>query len=225
MRIRAELDQRVVVDTSELPWADSPEPGVQRRMLERDGEEVARATSIVRFAPNSRFDAHAHGAGEEFLVLEGIFSDEDGDFGPGAYVRNPPGSRHTPRSEPGCTIFVKLRQMEPDDRARVRIDTTRAAWQRGAAEGVQVLPLFERAPERVMLMRLAPGARLPRTEQPGGEEILVLEGTLEDESGRYPAGTWLRNPPGSAHGRSSPDGCKVWVKTGHLAQALAHARP
>lgn len=220
MRIRADLDQRVVVSTEDLPWVDSPEPGVQRRMLERDGEEVARATSIVRFAPHSRFAAHTHGAGEEFLVLDGIFSDEEGDFGPGSYVRNPPGSRHTPGSAPGCTIFVKLRQMDPDDRASVRIDTTRAEWQSAEAEGVEVMPLYERDPERVLLMRLAPGARLGRHEHPGGEEILVLEGTLEDEHGRYPKGVWLRNPPGSGHSAFSRDGCVVWVKTGHLAGAL-----
>lgn len=221
MRINADLDQRAVVNTAELPWTDSPEAGVQRRMLERDGEEVARATTIVRFAPNSRFAAHTHGAGEEFLVLDGVFSDETGDFGPGTYVRNPPGSRHTPRSDPGCTLFVKLRQMDPDDRASVRIDTTRADWRPGEADGVQVMPLFERAPEQVMLERFAPGARGARREHPGGKEILVLEGTLEDEAGRYPAGTWLRLPPGSAHGPLSPDGCLLYVKTGHLRRPQA----
>ncbi len=83
-------------------------PGVERRMLERDGDEVARATSLVRFAPNSAFSAHRHGGGEEFLVLEGVFSDESGDFPAGTYARNPVGSRHVPSSELGCVIFVKL---------------------------------------------------------------------------------------------------------------------
>jgi anti-sigma factor ChrR (cupin superfamily) len=109
MKINADLSERAVVHSDQLPWIDSPLPGVQRRMLERDGGEVARATSIVRYAPNSRFDPHTHGGGEEFLVLEGVFSDEHGDYGPGMYVRNPPGSRHTPRSADGCTILVKLR--------------------------------------------------------------------------------------------------------------------
>ena len=91
MNVNADLSQRAVVDSEQLPWVDSPLKGVQRRMLERDGDEVARATSIVRYAPESAFSAHSHGAGEEFLVLEGVFSDEHGDFGPGMYVRNPPG--------------------------------------------------------------------------------------------------------------------------------------
>ena len=144
MKINADLSQRAVVHSEELPWVESPLPGVERRMLERDGEEVARATSVVRYAPNSSFDPHTHGGGEEFFVLDGVFSDEHGDFGPGTYVRNPPGSRHTPGSAKGCTILVKLRQMDPDDQEHVRIDTTTAPWQRGPVEGAAVMPLFER---------------------------------------------------------------------------------
>ena len=145
---------------------------------------------------------------EEFLVLEGVFSDEHGDFGPGMYVRNPPGSRHTPRSGPGCTILVKLRQMDPDDQAHVRIDTTAAPWRPGPLEGASVMPLFERGREKV--------ARLARHDHQGGEETFVLDGVLEDEVGRYPKGAWLRNPPGSAHQPLSPEGCLLYVKTGHL---------
>lgn len=219
MKINADLSQRAVVQSEELPWVDSPLPGVQRRMLERDGEEVARATSIVRYAPASAFAPHTHGGGEEFFVLEGIFSDESGDFGPGMYVRNPPGSRHTPKSGPGCTIFVKLRQMDPDDQAYVRIDTTRTAWQPAQVEGAEVMPLYERASENVALLRLAPGTRMPRHDHPGGEEILVLDGVLEDEDGRYPKGTWLRNPPGSGHAPFSAEGCTLYVKSGHLGAA------
>ena len=219
MRLHADLTQRAVVFAADLPWRDSPLPGVQRRMLERDGEEVARATSIVRYAPDSSFAAHTHGGGEEFLVLDGVFSDEHGDFGPGSYVRNPPGSRHTPRSQPGCTIFVKLRQMDPDDREQVRIDTTRAAWQPGPVEGASTMPLYQRGSERVALVRLTPGTRLGRHAHPGGEEIFVIEGTLADETGRYPKGSWLRNPAGSAHAPFSDDGCVFYMKTGHLGAA------
>jgi anti-sigma factor ChrR (cupin superfamily) len=216
MKINADLGQRAVVYSEEVPWVASPLPGVDRRMLERDGEEVARATSVVRYAPHSSFDARVHGGGEEFLVLEGVFSDEHGDFGPGMYVRNPPGSRHTPRSGPGCTILVKLRQMDPADGQYVRIDTTTAPWQPGPAEGVSVMPLFERGSEKVVLWKLTPGVRLQRHNHPGGEETFVLEGLLEDELGRYPKGAWLRNPPGSEHQPFSPEGCLLYVKTGHL---------
>ena len=216
MNINADLGQRAVVDSERLPWVDSPLPGVQRRMLERDGEEVARATSIVRYASGSAFSPHTHGGGEEFLVLEGTFTDESGDFGPGMYVRNPPGSSHTPSSAPGCTIFVKLRQMAPDDQELVRVDTARAAWQPGASAGVSEVPLYRRGTERVRLVRLAPGARIPRDEQPGGEEILVLDGAFEDEQVRYGKGTWLRSPAGDGRAMFARDGCTLYVKTGHL---------
>ena len=121
MRINADFNERVVIDTTKMDWVASPMKGVDRRMLDRIGEEVARATTIVRYAPRSHFSAHIHDGGEEFLVLEGVFSDEHGDFPTGSYVRNPPTSKHTPGSEPGCVILVKLHQFDAKDRTHVRI--------------------------------------------------------------------------------------------------------
>lgn len=216
MQINADLSKRAVVLSEELDWQPSPLPGVERRMLERDGAEVARATSIVRYAPNSAFSAHVHGGGEEFLVLEGVFSDEGGDYGPGSYVRNPVGSAHEPRSEGGCTIFVKLRQMDPSDQTYLRTDTLAATWSPGLVPGLEVLPLHSFGSEQVALVRWAPGTRFTRHGHPAGEEILVLEGVFEDEHGRYPKGAWLRNPRGSAHEPFSREGCLIYVKTGHL---------
>ena len=123
MELNADFSRRAVVHAASLAWTPSPIAGVERRMLDRIGDEVARATSIVRYAPRSRFSPHTHGGGEEFLVLDGVFQDEHGDFPPGSYIRNPPTSSHTPGSAPGCTIFVKLWQFDPDDRTHVRLDT------------------------------------------------------------------------------------------------------
>jgi anti-sigma factor ChrR (cupin superfamily) len=217
MKLNADFAQRVVIDTEAEPWVASPLPGVERRMLDRIGDEVARATSLVRYAPDSYFSPHTHGGGEEFLVLDGVFSDEHGDFGPGMYLRNPPGSSHKPFSRAGCTIFVKLWQMTPDDREFVRIDTANAAWEPWTMDGVEIIRLAERDYERVYLMRLAPGTVLPAHQHPGGEELFVLDGELADQDGRYPKGTWLRNPPGSSHDVSSETGCTFWLKLGHLA--------
>ena len=105
MKINADFNQRVVLKTNQLEWQDSPMQGVQRRMLDRDGEEVARATSLVKYDPGSYFSAHTHGGGEEFFVLAGTFSDDHGDYPAGTYVRNPVGSTHKPFSKDGCTIF------------------------------------------------------------------------------------------------------------------------
>ena len=217
MLLNTDISRRVVIDTEEMPWMDSPLPGVARRMLERDGEEVARATSIVRYAPGSAFAEHSHGLGEEFLVLEGVFSDEHGDYPAGTYVRNPPGSSHRPHSRGGCTLFVKLRQMDPEESRFVRIDTAGAPWAPGGGQGHLVMPLHDTERETVTLVKLELGTRLPRRHHPAGQEIWVLEGVLEDDEGVYPKGTWLRNPPGSSHAPRSRAGCIFYSKTGHLA--------
>lgn len=216
MKLHADFSQRAVVFSADLPWVDSPMPGVQRRLLERDGEEVARATSIVRYAPGSYFSAHTHGGGEEYLVLEGVFSDQDGDFGPGTYVRNPVGSSHRPHSKDGATILVKLWQMDPADQTQVVIDTPQAQWGPGLVEGLRVLPLHGYGTEQVALVKWAPGTHFQPHRHWGGEEIFVLEGTFADDQGVYPQGTWLRNPPGSVHTPFSEAGCLIYVKTGHL---------
>lgn len=145
MEINADFSQRVMVHAARLPWVPSPMAGVERRMLDRIGDEVARATSIVRYAPGSKFSPHTHGGGEEFLVLDGVFQDEHGDFSAGSYVHNPPTSHHTPSSVPGCTLFVKLWQFDLADRNQVRINTATMAYTRAADRPrVELLPLFGR---------------------------------------------------------------------------------
>jgi len=216
MKINANLDQRAVVYSEQLDWVDSPLPGVQRRMLERDGAEAGRASTIVRYAPDSHFRSHVHTGGEEYIVLDGVFSDEYGNFGPGTYVRNPVGSEHRPHSKDGTTIFVKLWQMDPEDHKYVRIDTNKTEWRTGLVEGLSVMPLHEHGSEHVALVKWAAGTEFNFHGHPGGEEIFVLDGIFEDEHGRYPTGTWLRNPAGSVHTPFSTEGCTIYVKTGHL---------
>ena len=146
-------------------------------MLERDGEELVRATSIVHYAPGSAFSERSHGLGEEFLVLDGVFSDEHGDYPAGTYVRNPPGSSHRPHSRGACTLFVNLRQMDREDQRFVRIDTAGAPWSAGEP-GLSLMALLSAERETVALMKLEPETRLQRRPHPGDEEIGVLEGVL-----------------------------------------------
>lgn len=218
MQLNADFSRRAVVHAAGMPWLASPVPGVERRMLDRIGGEVARATSIVRYAPNSRFSAHTHDGGEEFLVLDGVFQDEHGDYPAGTYVRNPPTSRHTPGSATGCTILVKLWQFDPDDRTPVRVDSHRAAFRPVSARpGVETLPLFCDADENVRLERWAPGALL--LAEPGGIELLVLNGGFSEGGETFMSQSWLRLPNGAAlNARVAESGCTVWIKTGHLAR-------
>ncbi len=218
MRVNADFSERVVIQTNELPWIASPQPGVERRMLDRIGDEVARATSLVRYAPASVFEPHVHGLGEEFFVLDGIFSDEHGDYPVGTYVRNPPGSHHSPRTGPGCIILVKLRQMALTESERIVVDTAKVGWGRGDAEGHRRLDLYtnHESGEHVTIERLEPGATLAEMDCPGGEEIFVVSGAVDDEHGEYPSGTWIRNPASYRRSLKSLSGAVFWVKRGHL---------
>ncbi len=166
--------------------------------------------------PRSTFPEHTHGGGEEILVLEGTFSDEFGDHPTGTYFRNPPGTSHAPRTEEGCLLFVKLWQFAPGDTTPVRIETRDTAWLPGRVPGLEVMPLHEHGGVGTALVRWAPGTRFTAHTHPGGEEILVLAGTFEDEEGAYPAGTWLRNPRFSRHAPYSREGALIYVKTGHI---------
>lgn len=223
MRLNADFAERVVIRPEDYAWKDSPSSGVTRMMLDRIGNEVARATTIVRFEPNSDFAAHNHDGGEEFLVLDGVFSDEHADYGAGHYIRNPIGTRHRPHIGPeGATIFVKLHQMAAADQEQKAINTRQAAWSPGLVPGLSVLPLHTHDHENVALVRWAPNTLFNPHQHWGGEEILVLEGVFHDEYGNYPAGSWIRSPHKSHHQPFTKDeGALIYVKTGHLPPATA----
>ncbi|MBE1282553.1 MAG: cupin [Rhodobacteraceae bacterium] len=212
MRINADFSKRVAVHFEDTPWVQSPAAGVERKMLDRIGEEVARATTIVRFAPGSAFKPHTHDGGEEYLVLDGVFQDELGDFPEGSYVRNPPTSRHTPAAAQGATILVKLHQFDPADRQHVQINT------RIGAEPVK--PLFSDAHEEVRIENWGPEARI-KIEAEGGLEVFVIDGAFVENGEEFGRWDWLRLPPGQVFsGRVGQNGARVWVKSGHLTQML-----
>ncbi|REJ85526.1 MAG: cupin [Acidobacteria bacterium] len=239
MQLNDDFTKAVLLHTEELEWSPSPMPGVSRRLLDRIGDEVARATSVVRYAPASSFSQHTHHGGEEFLVLDGVFQDEHGDFPAGSYVRNPPGSSHTPGSGPGCVIFVKLWQFDPDDEATVRLDVETALGAAPEEDGVRSAVLHRDERELVRAERWAPGA-VARLGADGGLELLVLEGdgTIARAGGgagaeNDPDGSddtvaglvgaqlrrrsWLRLPAGAeVELRAGETGCTLWTKRGHL---------
>ncbi len=193
-------------------------PGVERMMLDRIGDEVARATSQVRYAPNSTFSPHVHGGGEEFFVLEGEFADEHQTYPVGSYVRNPIGTSHSPRvGAEGCILFVKLHQFDKEDDTPVVTDTHAADWPLQLAPGVKAMPLHEFKDELVTMIRWAPNTPFKEHTHHGGEEVFVIEGCFSDEYGDYPAGTWLRNPDQSSHNAFTRDeGALLFLKAGHL---------
>lgn len=217
MKLNDDLSKRVALISTELPWQPSPAKGVHRRLLARDGGEEARATSIVRYEAGAVFPSHAHPQGEEIVVLEGEFADEYGVYPAGTYIKNPHGTTHAPRSIAGCTLFVKLRQLDDGDSEQLVIRPTDRRWSPCLVRGLEVFGFSQFGTTHTSLVRWAPGTFFNKHQHYGGEEIFVLEGTFQDEYGDYPSGTWIRSPHMSVHQPYSEQGCLIFVKVGHLA--------
>jgi quercetin dioxygenase-like cupin family protein len=191
MNIRADLNQTAYLANTDFEWLPSPLAGVERVLLDRVGDEVAVATSLVRYAPGAKFDAHVHTLGEEFVVLEGVFSDEHGDYPVGSYLRNPPGTSHTPHSDPGCVIFVKLRQFADDDLTPV----------------ITSIPM--QAGETIE-------HELYRYKDDYARELLVLSGELDwqqEVTHRLGAWSWIRMSPGDPLRVTAVTDCVLFSKT------------
>ena len=213
--LNLDFSQQVVIKSDQLEWLTSPSSGVLRKPLEREAKESGHTTSIVEYKKGAKFNQHLHPAGEEIFVLDGVFSDEHGDYPAGTYIRNPPGSFHSPYSQEGCTIFVKLNQFDARDRAEVKVDTNSAPWMQGMG-GLQVMSLHQFEHEHVALVKWPAGEKFQPHRHFGGEEILVLSGTFKDEHGSYPARTWIRSPHMSEHFPFVEEETVILVKTGHL---------
>ena len=213
--LNLDFNKQVVIESAGLNWLTSPSAGVLRKQLARSEELAGHVTSIVKYEKGATFTAHPHPMGEEIMVLEGVFSDETGDYGAGTYIRNPPGSQHAPFSEEGCTLFVKLNQFNEQDDQFVRIDTRATQWLPGMG-GLQVMPLHEYQHEHVALVKWPAKEVFQKHRHFGGEEILVLSGEFCDEHGRYPKNTWMRSPHLSQHHPFVEEETVILVKTGHL---------
>jgi hypothetical protein len=214
--INADFSVAVAVDTAKLGWQASPAVGVKRKRLELVGKDEPRLTTLVKFMPGSSFKRHGHDGGEEIFVLSGVFSDENGDYGAGSYIRNPPGSFHAPFTEEGCTILVKLRQFQPMDRKQLvidtRADTTR--WSQTDEPGVSQLKLHHFSKEQVGLYRIYAQCWITLKNYTEGIEIFVYEGSISIRGADYAEGGWLRYPAGSKFKIKSPAGARIYMKQG-----------
>ena len=217
MQINADFDKRIVVHSARSDWLESPMKGVYRRPLDRVGAEVARATTIVKYEANSKFSQHVHTGGEEFLVLEGTFQDEHGDYPAGSYIRNPPQSSHTPGSESGCIMLVKLWQFRTEDRTHVRLNTNfmQAVPDRRTAN-VSVMPLYQDQQEEVSLQHWDANSSI-NIPADDGVEVMVIDGDFVEGSDQLEAQSWIRLPLASSlNAKTGANGAKVWIKRNHL---------
>lgn len=217
--LNVDLQIRAVEHGADMDWQPSPSPTVWRKRFYRDGPaEAGIVTSIVRYDAGSAFPTHHHPDGEEIFVLDGVFSDEHGDYPAGTYLLNPDGTSHAPFSKDGCTLFVKLRQYKGDGRTQVEMNTGVLDWQPRNDNGVWQKPLYRQGGYRewTMLLKIDPGAESPHHSHPNGEEVFVIDGEFSDEFGTYPAGTWTRSPPGSSHKVTSEKGAILYVRLGGM---------
>ena len=101
--------------TARMEWVSSPSGSVWRKRVHLVGPpESGQVTSVVRYEPTSRFPAHDHPEGEEILVLDGVFSDEHGDW-PGTYLLNPEGFRHAPFPETRLPLVRQAQTVSPGE--------------------------------------------------------------------------------------------------------------
>lgn len=213
--LNMDFTKQVVIETAKQDWEPSPMTGVKRKRMAFEETEQGHATSIVEFEAGSEFSSHEHPLGEEIFVLEGVFSDHEGDFPAGSYIRNPEGYTHAPFSKEGCKIFVKLHQFDTNDRQQVRIDTQNAPFRPGQGN-LKVLPLHQHGTESTALVWWPANEKFVLHRHMGGEEIYVISGEFIDEHGRYPAGSWIRSPHLSTHHPYVEEDTLILVKTGHL---------
>lgn len=210
-----DFSKQLCISLNEQAWIKSPADGVLRIPLEREAAESGHTTSFVKFSANSFFPEHNHPQGEELYVLEGVFSDERGDYPAGTYLRNPPGSQHRPFTKTGCTLFVKLNQFQTGDDQQVVVKPEQQEWQPGIGN-LRVCSLHVFNTESTALVWWPEGEKFQPHSHYGGEEIVVLSGRFIDEHGEYPAGSWLRSPHLSQHFPYVKEETLILVKVGHL---------
>jgi len=215
----ATLEQRVSADTRTIEWSPSPSGTVWRKRMHRAGPaDAGQVTSLVRYESGAAFPSHDHPDGEEILVLEGVFSDEHGDWPSGSYLLHPEGFRHAPFSRPGCLLLVKLRQYPGSQRRYVCCNIEDVPWQAGDLVGVERKCLYQQAgfDDKTWMEQWAPGTTVRERSYPEGAELFVVHGTINDDSGKLGAGCWTRLPRGASYNGHTEDGCTLYIKTGGL---------
>ncbi len=216
--VHDDFDQRIVIKPKDDSWTSLSIPGIEHITLDRIGGHLNCATTLVRYTQDCEIPENSHTGGLEIFVLDGMFSDEHGEYSTGAYVRIPNSTCSTRRvATKGSLLFMKFYPLSKNDKQRTVIDTKKATWRPGVVEGLQVMPLHEFGGEHVALVRWAPHTQFNLHSHRGGEEILVLKGVFHDEYDQYPTGTWIRSPHLSRHTPfTKEEGALIYVKVGHL---------
>jgi len=206
-----DISKKVVIDTTNKTNKSLSKNGITKVILEGELENSEQTSSIIEYSPNTQLQIWSHPFGEEIFVLEGIFSNKNGDYPAGTYIRNSSMISDKSFSKKGCKIFIKSNQTNSIDNTQIVIDTNISKWLKGYGN-LEVIPLYE----NTALVKWPKSEKFVQHSHYGGEEIFVLKGEFIDEHGRYPKGTWLRSPHLSTHFPFVEEETIIFVKTGHL---------
>lgn len=199
LEVNADFHVPVIVDTKILNWQVSPTAGIRQKYFEHIGKDKSRLTTLVQFPAGRIFKKFGYAEGVEFFVLSGAFSDDDGDYGVGCYVRNPAGIYRESYTSVGCTVLFKLGQFQPLDHKRVVINSRNSAirWLPVGEPGVSYLGLHYFSEEEVSLYRIRSECWITFKYHNHGIEVFICEGSIFVKGIRYGTGDWLRYPSGS----------------------------
>lgn len=205
--INIEYKKTIYIEDDNLQWQEDKELEIDKKIFTKDEN---KETALIKIDKNSKLENSTQKNSVEIFVLDGVYSNELGDFEKGSYLKLPNEDESRVFSNEGCEIFRKVNYPQIKEE-KIVIDTEKSFWHQGQGN-LQVMPLSEQTalvkwPENEIF--------IPHTHW-GGEEILVLSGIFIDEHGIYKKGTWIRNPHLSSHHPFVKEETVILVKTGHL---------
>ena len=203
------------LDSNNMPWTPASPSGAEQKLLATATGSDRYTTTLVQLAAGQSLPAPTNNHGMEAMVLDGDWDLTEGTLTKNGYSRRPPGQVGPSFTKTGCTLFVKVGPFAPADQELIHLQTNEHPWLPGQGN-LRVKPLHSFEGEGTALVHWPAGERFMPHKHWGGEEILVLSGTFQDEHGRYPQGTWLRSPHLSAHYPFVEEETVIFVKTGHL---------
>lgn len=107
--LRQPLDLTAIAADPDLLVWEPFRPGIRVHWLYRTADD-GPASAFLRYEAGASVPMHRHPGYEHLLVLSGSQSDEGGRYAAGTFVINPPGSRHSVRSEEGCVVLLVWEQ-------------------------------------------------------------------------------------------------------------------
>ena len=207
MNINTDYDTAIAIEESTLAWQKDDELKVLKKIFSKDGD---KETALIQIDKDSEYLKSTKINSVEVFVLEGVYTNEYGDFESGTYLKFTKEQESKIKTSSSCEVFKKINyeQIRDED---VVVKMSESYWSQGQGN-LRVMGLSE----NTALVLWPQNERFIEHSHWGGEEIFVLKGTFIDEHGRYSVGTWLRNPHLSKHYPYVEDETIILVKTGHM---------